>query len=213
MATWMTHFRIAEIFTGIIGDNRLSLPEFIFGNVAPDCGIPNADGMTYTPSKEISHYRTDSGNDYIRFVNDYLKKCNDFKAKSFHLGYLLHLLTDIQWRERVVLPQIEKFRGDFNSKTELIWSLKGDWYDIDRLFLHANPDFRAFKVFCETKHIENYVNFFPENAFDEQLHRIKFFYKKADCNPDRVYKYMNYNEMNRFIKSAVRNIKADFLAI
>lgn len=213
MATWMTHLRIADKFTNIIGENRLSLPEFVFGNIAPDCGILNSDGMTYTPSKQISHYYADGGNDYMRFANDYLKKCDDFKAKSFYLGYLLHLLTDIQWRELTVLPQIEKYGGGFDSKSALIWTLKGDWYDIDRLFLRANPDFRAFKVFCETEHIENYVNFFPENAFVQQLYRIRDFYINSDSNPDREYKYMDYVDMDRFIESAVLNMKAQFLAI
>lgn len=213
MATWMTHLRIADKFLSIIGENRLSLPEFVFGNVAPDCGILNADGMTYTPSKQISHYQTDGGNDYMRFANDYLKKCDDFKAKSFYLGYLLHLLTDIQWRELTVLPQIKKYGGEFDSKSALIWALKGDWYDIDRLFLRANPDFRAFKVFCETEHIANYVDFFPENAFDQQMYRIRDFYQNADCNLDREYKYMDYVDMDRFIESAVFNIKTKYFAI
>ena len=47
----MTYFRIADLFIEIIKSNDFNLPCFVFGNIAPDCGMPNDDGCTYTPDK------------------------------------------------------------------------------------------------------------------------------------------------------------------
>ena len=41
MASWMVHFRIADALLDV--QKELSQIEFIFGNIAPDSGVPNKD--------------------------------------------------------------------------------------------------------------------------------------------------------------------------
>lgn len=148
MATWMTHFRIADKFIDIIGADRLDLPCFVFGNIAPDCGILNPDGLTYNPDKDTSHFGHTDNRNYDGFITKYFSMKNDTESYSFYLGYYLHLLTDEEWFCRIYRPKYEKFMADFLDKKSLIWTMKGDWYDLDKLFLKYNSNFRSFHIFA-----------------------------------------------------------------
>lgn len=47
------------------------------------------------------------------------------EAYLFYLGYLTHLLTDIEWVRQVYKPSLEKFNKLFTEKpTEAVWILK-----------------------------------------------------------------------------------------
>lgn len=56
MASWMVHLRVAEKLLDSICD--LSTTDFIVGNIAPDSGVPNEDWSRFTPSGDVSHYKT-----------------------------------------------------------------------------------------------------------------------------------------------------------
>ncbi|WP_312372853.1 hypothetical protein [Lachnoclostridium sp.] len=47
MASWMVHLRVGDRVFEQLFD---ILPhEFIVGNIAPDCGVPNEDWSVFTP--------------------------------------------------------------------------------------------------------------------------------------------------------------------
>lgn len=74
MASWIFHLRVGDRVFEQLFD---ILPhEFIVGNIAPDCGVPNEDWSAFTPSKEISHFKTDAG-DFEQA--DELKKAKEFR--------------------------------------------------------------------------------------------------------------------------------------
>jgi hypothetical protein len=56
MASWMVHLRIVDRLLDEICN--LTVAEFIVGNIAPDSGIPNDDWSVFTPSGDISHFKT-----------------------------------------------------------------------------------------------------------------------------------------------------------
>ena len=54
MAEWGSHLIVAD---GVLKRLPMLLRrEFFVGNIAPDCNIANADGKTFTPSREITHW-------------------------------------------------------------------------------------------------------------------------------------------------------------
>lgn len=121
----------------------------IVGNIAPDGGVPNEDWSVFTPDTNISHFKTDGEIDIPKFLNKYMtgEKWAAYgeKAKSFFLGYYVHLLTDELWRDEVVYPTIEKHRELYNrDRMEAIWTFKKDWYALDHLFIRNHPDFQPF---------------------------------------------------------------------
>ena len=107
MATWMTHLRVADKLLDRIPD--LSPIEFIMGNMAPDSGIPNPDGITFTPSVQVSQYRDDDGTgkksiNISSFVEEYFtpthRAAYNSRQYAFYLGYLTHLMTDMLWSDQ-----------------------------------------------------------------------------------------------------------------
>jgi len=54
MGTWISHLRIAEqLLTAM---PQLDEVAFIYGNLAPDSGLPNADWSAFDPPKEVTHF-------------------------------------------------------------------------------------------------------------------------------------------------------------
>ena len=62
MATWVTHFRIAEAL--MKAGARVSKVDFLVGNIGPDCGIVDEEG---SPSpfqripKSVTHFKGEQG--------------------------------------------------------------------------------------------------------------------------------------------------------
>lgn len=177
MASWMVHLRISDKLIDELCN--LSHTEFVVGNIAPDSGIPNDDWSVFTPSGDVSHFKTIDAdglkdihiNEFVeQFFSVEQRKQYNIKQKSFYLGYLTHLLTDIMWVDLIVRPSIEKFRTLYDKdRTEWIWTLKKDWYDLDFLYINRNPDFRAFSIYKNAIGFKNeYLNFFSSDAFDNR---------------------------------------------
>ena len=208
MASWMVHFRIADAL--LEKKEGLSPVEFVFGNIAPDSGVPNADWSAFTPSGDLSHFKTTDADglkdihigNYIRAYlreeqyRDYTKK-----QRSFYLGYLTHLLTDVEWVDRVVRPSKEKFRELYErDRNEWIWTLKKDWYDLDFLFLQEHPDFRAFCLYEAAKGFANeFMDFFAPDAFENRRQYICGFYRAGREGLKREYPYLTRQEMDDFV--------------
>lgn len=112
---------------------NISDREFVVWNMAPDSGIPNEDWSVFTPSGDVSHFKTtDDGikdvhiNEYVEcyYTVEQRSKYN-IKQQSFYLGYLTHLLTDMLWADMIVRPSKDKFKDLFDKdKSEWIWTIK-----------------------------------------------------------------------------------------
>ena len=215
MASWIVHLRIADKLLNEI--SNLSSTEFVVGNIAPDSGIPNEDWSVFTPSGDISHFKTTDGdgfkdihlNEYVEqfFTMEQRKKYNT-KQKSFYLGYLTHLLTDIMWVNKIVRPSKDKFKSLYDKDwTEWIWTLKKDWYDLDFMFIKKNPNFRAFSIYKNAVGFHNdYMNFFSDDAFENRREYITGFYSSERDNLEREYTYLNEDEMDRFVDESAEEI-------
>lgn len=215
MASWIVHLRIADKLLDKI--QNLLPTEFVVGNIAPDSGIPNEDWSVFTPNTDVSHFKTTDEEGFKDIhLNEYVEQFftieqrNKYtsKQKSFYLGYLTHLLTDIMWSKKIVRPSKEKFRALYDKdKTEWIWTLKEDWYDLDFLFINKNPNFRAFSIYKNAVGFHNdYMVFFSEDAFDNRREYIVGFYSSYKQNLEREYIYLNEEEMDRFVNESVEEI-------
>ena len=215
MASWMVHLRVANSLLDQIPG--LSQAEFIVGNIAPDSGVPNEDGITFTPSSVISHFKLDNDipktihipsfvDKYFTFNQQLSYSCAEY---SFFLGYLSHLLTDQLWVESAVAPLQKRYPDRWEAdKKALIISAKEDWYDIDFLYLKNNPNFRAFSIYENAVGFKNtYLDFFSPDAFDKRRAYITSFYRSANQNLDRPYPYFTEQDAQSFVLSASRTIR------
>ena len=212
MASWMVHLRIADKLLDRLPG--LSPVEFIVGNIAPDSGVPNADWSAFTPSTHISHFKTDSSTaDPAAFAAKYftpvLRECYHEKQYAFYLGYLVHLLTDVLWVEKVYHPAKIKFAKEREADPKnFIWKLKEDWYDLDYLYLRDHPGFRAFRVYLgAVGFVNEYMEEFSTDAFDNRREYITGFYLQKKDDLDREYPYLTKQEADQFIEDAVTAIE------
>lgn len=215
MASWMVHLRIADKLLNKI--SNLSYSEFVVGNIAPDSGLPNDDWSIFTPSSDVSHFKTTDVdglkdihlNEYVEqfFTVEQRRKYNN-KQKSFYLGYLTHLLTDIMWVNVIVRPSKDKFKSLYDKdRIEWIWTLKKDWYDLDFLYIKKNPNFKSFSIFKNAVGFNNnYMDFFSNDAFENRRKYISGFYSGERKNLEREYTYLKEEEMNKFVDESADKI-------
>lgn len=214
MASWIVHLRVADI---LLDKYTCLYPkDFIMGNIAPDSGVPNDDWSAFEPSYEISHFRTgqNSDNRFLcaeRFKDRYLPKNNlsmlDSRRFSFYLGYYDHLLTDALWSQKIANPMKSVFREEFENDPDVWNKWKKDWYDLDFLFLKKNPDFRAYRIFENTVGYKNrFLEFFPEDAFENRKKYIIGFYNGPRADIVRKYEYLTETQMENFTLSASEEI-------
>lgn len=206
MATWMVHLRIAD---GIMREiPKLERQEFIMGNIAPDSGVPNDDWSVFTPNTNVSHFKTDGEITVPLFSDKYMNKelwaGYSEREKSFFLGYYVHLLTDVLWKENIVDPSIQRFSELFEKDKDAIWKLKEDWYDLDHLFLKKNPCFRTFLEYENAVGFTNtFMEEFAEDALDDRRAYVSNFYREKHENLEREYPYLNEQEMGLFVGNTI----------
>ena len=209
MATWIGLMRIADYFMKRY--EMLNNAEFLVGNIAPDCGVPNEDWSVFTPGKEITHWHK-KGSAEID-AEDFRQKYLQAKDEKypFYLGYYFHLLTDIAWSEFYRRKKAEPLYAEGLAKDpKFIWTIKEDWYGQDFVFLQKNPDFVFFTVFAPIKSFANrYFDFYPAEAFSRQIGYITEFYLSAAAE-NREFPYLSAVEMDSFVAETAAWIEREW---
>lgn len=215
MASWMIHLRVAQgIYQKL---NLKNITEFVMGNIAPDSGIPTADGTGFVPDAELSHFRTVDENG-IKNVHDDLfveryftkerRESYNEREYAFYFGYLVHLLTDKLWASKIVYGAKEKFSDLFEQDNIAFWEkIKRDWYDLDFLYLKKYPEFEAFGIYEGIKEFKNsYLDFFAEDAFVQRKKFIIEFYREGIEKVKERETYISLDELDAFVEYAVEEI-------
>lgn len=214
MASWMVHLRIADLLLDKLQD--LDETAFIVGNIAPDSGVPSDDWSYYVPSSKVSHFHDENKKVQIQpymdlYFGEAVHKNYSRKQFSFYLGYLTHLMADVCWQNQISDPCIEAHSAEAaQDRNAFVWKMKGDWYDLDFLFLSKNPNFRAFERYKNAVGFQNtYMDIFATDAFDNRRKYITGFYSQKKENLDRVYPYLTEERMNRFVTDTAEAVFTD----
>ena len=215
MASWMVHLRIADELLG--HSDNIDETAFVMGNIAPDSGVPSEDWTEYHPPKAISHFKSKPDDETYfdidafceKYFNDDVIKNYSLKEYSFFLGYYVHLLTDVRWTKTVYVDLITTYSKECSEdKYKLVWAAKGDWYDLDFLYLEQHPDFKAFSLYENAVDYDNeFMDMFSRDAFENRRQYICGFYH-SDNHGDlhRDYIYMTPEQADSFVQTTVHQI-------
>lgn len=85
--------------------------------------------------------------------------------------------------------------------------IKTDWYDLDFMYLKANPSFEAFQIYQKNPNIKNtYIDIFAKDAFEKRRVFILDFYAKGVANVAERATYLSQKDLGRFVASATEEI-------
>ena len=215
MAHWIVHLRVAQgLYTRAGLRSRES---FLLGNIAPDSGDPRPDGKGYEPDGSVTHFSTLGAHGEKlyheeRFVARYMtpdrRDGYDTRSYAFYLGYLTHLLTDKLWRGEISAAARERLSALRQADhTAYVRKVNADWAQLDFAWLHAHPDFEAFRLYMGCKDLTNrYVDFYDENAFLRLRERQIPYYQKALAEFSPRETYLSEAELSDFIDRACGQI-------
>lgn len=210
MASWMIHFRIADGIIDCI--NNVDAEKFIVGNIGPDCGELCEDGKTYRPLKYITHWKNPRNKkESLKddFFLKYIANTSMSSDTSFYLGYYVHLLTDILWKEDIYQPTKDKYLSEFDSEAEFNHKFKADWGAVDHVFFEENPNFRALKIFNRILTFPNrYFDYYSDAAIESKITEISAVYSTISCNLDRK-SCLNKEQADSFVEKTIKEIKQD----
>ena len=94
------------------------------------------------------------------------------------------------------------------DRNKLVWTAKGDWYDIDFRYLKEHPEFRAFSLYEKAVGFENtFMDMFSRDAFDNRRQYICGYYR-SDEHGDlyRNYEYLTPEQSSEFVDETVEVI-------
>ncbi|WNS43899.1 hypothetical protein [Paenibacillus sp. MMS20-IR301] len=206
MATWVTHFRIAEelIKRGL----PVSRADFLVGNIGPDCGLADEEGKL-NPPKRITHFKDGNGIRPEHFSEQY--ELNDLdmitNEGSYCLGYYCHLITDVEWVKLTRLKQQEQVHQAMIGTSEYNSLVKRDWYWLDFKYLKLHSDHMFWTDFQYIQHYPEYLPFFPEGQTFKQVRNIVSFYCNTEVPMEYDPVYIKEAEVDRFVEETANKIQ------
>lgn len=124
------------------------------------------------------------------------------------MGYYFHLIADIEWQKlHNKNKENPSYKEELDRDTSFIWIIKKDWYSLDFKYLRDNPNSIFFKEFIEIKDINDYLDYFPSEAFNKQKEYIIDFYLDSKPIIDRKYIYLTEEEMDEYIINTTKVIE------
>ncbi|XXM72532.1 zinc dependent phospholipase C family protein [Lysinibacillus sphaericus] len=202
----MTHFRIAEEL--LKTELSVSRMGFLIGNIGPDCGLIDKDGVPHPP-KKITHFKGEGKIDAEAFYNEYLRDVSEFDTEefSYYLGYYIHLVTDQEWLKILADKKKEKVYQDILNSPDYARIVKKDWYGQDFLYLKQHQDSIFWTDFQHIDDFPEYLNFFRNGQTIEQIRNITEFYQSSSIGENHEFIYLSAAEMDAFVDRTVEEIK------
>jgi hypothetical protein len=216
MATWIAHMRVAENLLERI--EGLDDKWFAIGNIAPDSGIPDEKWETFTPPAEVTHFQGLNNTTWtcadLEFYKRYIIPCEELSEDraqySFLLGYFFHLVTDNLWNQQIHQPTVERYKNEFDKDQGFIWKVKRDWYGLDFIHVHENPESIFWQSFLGSEYQEDYLDFLPPDAVKHNIGYIGSLYQDGMKDIEKIRKrpfvYLTSEEMDRFIENTTTRL-------
>ena len=211
MGTYISHFRNVEILlTEVKG---LDAEAFLYGNLAPDAGIPNQAGTQFNPPRTITHFLSSDNEAQsadLEFYRQYLQlvdQATDPHKYSFLLGYFIHLICDNLWTLWIVDASVKDYGNLIAKRGSEAWRLlKQDWHDLDRKYYRDHSESGIWETMQLLQTPPAYLSYLPPTAMSQQMAYLENVYLQAGESRelDRTYPYLNTITMERFVDESTK---------
>ncbi|MBR3841267.1 MAG: zinc dependent phospholipase C family protein [Erysipelotrichales bacterium] len=233
MASWITHTMIVDQV--LSKEIDLDARGFCVGNIAPDCNIENEDWTSYTPPKEITHFMNGKSKlttDCNRFIDTYIngKIFTSNEEYSFILGYLSHLITDVEFQkfirnEERVRNTFKRLNTNVEYKNKLlnlpetfdtiktVFGKAEAFKDIEyfeHTYLSKNPKASYLTVLKNINGFDDYLDFLPKGAISR---KIKIMLEDIKLQEERELYFFTKLEYDEFIKNTSNLIYEQLIRI
>lgn len=95
--------------------------------------------------------------------------------------------------------EVLSYKEKLEKDKSFIWTIKKDWYDLDFKYLKDNSNSIFFKNFIYITDVHDYLDYFPEGAFEKQVKYITNYYVNEKPDVDRTFIYLTEEEMDKCI--------------
>jgi hypothetical protein len=213
MATWVTHFRIAEgvLAQGFVLDRGL----FALGNIAPDSGDPNPTGAGFLPNKQVTHWRNEAKEfEPERFYAEALAGQHfDPQEYAFRLGYYAHIRTDYDWVHQVYRPKKKQFSRRLKAQNQHFDPhYHHDTQRLDFVYLQAHALALYTDDFCQLGEIPDYLGIFRVGAFTRRVTETLAYYAQGPRHDlTAPYHYVTMDDVDRFVTAEIDRITQTFV--
>lgn len=214
MASWKTHVKIAQELINIFPE--LDNIDFLVGNIAPDCNLENNDFTSFVPPREETHFMLGSSKltvDVEGFIETHLNE-KVTANKCFYLGYLAHLITDMEFQKYIRDPKrVSSIYERIHSKglSDKVMGLPEDFDTLKTVFTKKmifedlevleNDDFPSYQILWERLlTLKNYI--IPIKGFkDDAVIRKIPIMMSAHCvngsdglffNKEKYFEFINH---------------------
>lgn len=210
MATWLCHLRAAD---EVLKNFDIPRREFFAGNIAPDCGLPDAAGG-FDPPKEVTHWTKGSKSrcEYHRFAVEMLPAAKNDAERAFLLGYFSHLIADVVWTQVINEPEKARFRDEYDADREGYYRrVKAEWYGNDLLFLAEHPFYTPLEELKSAAGIDGSIlPYYGRDNVTVQINNIVDAYSGSYAGG---FHYLDRGDVDVFVEKAAEKISAELTAL
>ena len=194
----MVHFNVAK---NLLDNNLLSnQAEFYLGVLSPDA-IHMRENHTRT-DKSVTHL-----NYKIYEVENFLEDHKNSPNIIFYLGYAVHILTDIFWRETVLEQYRSRLEEEDYPAKEISTAYYNDMNLMD-LELYKSKKWRK-DIWYQLENLPGIsANFFVTAKETEGWkNKMLSWYDIIESKYQYPIKYINIDEIDLFVQDATKKIK------
>ena len=184
-------------------------PMFYLGSISPDAfylapTYYDLDG--FYERHKTAHFTNRDFSEWKRSVIKFIEKNKANKNRDFYLGYGVHILTDIYWKETTFMEFRQKFNSDEYSHDER----RKMFYNDAEIFenelynkFNLKSDVWGYLTSCEKIGLKGFVS--ADETYSWKENTMRLFDNNEDKPDSKIY-FFTYGIVSQFIENAAKEI-------
>lgn len=189
----LVHFGVAKYYVDHVNRN-LDTSDLYLGSISPDAvhkrinPEPNA--------KSISHLYVDGDSWLKNALNFYESN----KTNPFAVGYCIHILTDIYWRDTINKEFKEKYDRDTTAIQDSRMAYYNDTDQLDLVLFNTCIWRNEIWIDLESAHAQSLKGLVSSDEVDAWKQRTLHWYDSGESEHKNPIRYITLEDLHSFIE-------------